>query len=1262
MSEHPEEWRPYDGEFKHTHGLEGGHYNLKFRLDPKYYDRFAGVEEGEDRIPRIHLTGWWKLRKIPNTMTEAAFDEKQRKWHGGEELAENDIGLKEKFWQPDTDDSQWPWALVPWDWNKVFAFEGTSKRNFGGVGWYRRSFRLDEVPRGHRVILHFEYVEKASTVWVNGKKIGTYTTYINLPGGNIGRGNAAEQHDYDITDAVKPNADNQLTVRVFHNGLWYYGNRGKNQTGGIWQPCWLDIVPPVHAETIHCTPNLSASALSLKCSLRNAFSKPADCVFRVVVKPWRSYRYSPPVDGVPVTTANLGARTIDADRSEATFEVKLNDPVTWDYEKPFLYHVQLYATVGGEEMLIGQARFGFREFKPDGSQFRLNGKRCFLPGAHVNEPYRGDMILAANYKDWCTYWYKSLRDANIIFTRFHSGHYPDSFYDTADEVGYLICAELLGKPYTYEDTPAFVACIKRHADDYYNHPSVITWSIGNEHLSFSSSRAHTLKWAPVCSKIYDIYKRFDKTRPITPCSGSGGVGQLKDEDFVKWPKSDYHDNHDYSAGGARHYVEIAKMLRHYMKLHAKLDIDGKTRPYINGECGYVPSVRRLDRHIFDAVRTQLSDMDREAYTKFMRTYNDPGTKTHNMVELEWGIDLMGLSSYALDPDGAFSDIYDEMLERYRLHGMEQVGFSLHSLDRNFTGCPESHSRWFSELRKDTARNILNRKLRPLYVACDGLKKHCFAGETLVFRVIAMNDTLHDLGAVSVTATIENRQYRPVAETVAISAFTQEKHHEFEMKINVPARTRTGHYPLQLTIMGSRNKLLAQNSYRLHILERGRSLKDAQTYTPLVYIGRKDQGAALLSVLNTLKVTYTRIKDFESLEQAGRLIIGPGAFDDFATREAYRIRDFVHRGGRLLVLRQDSYDPDPIAGALLFQRFNRSTTVDIVTLSHPAFRGLDRRDFRLWNGDVFPSDVVLSPLTPIVLAATTQVHRKLAEAGMAVGEAAIGEGVYMFSQLKAVENYERDSVAAHYVDNLIRYCVADPWMTQYAVKPPEGGYREKFKQPDPESCFFVDLRPYCNQSFVDDDPVVDNQKGGWVDDGPDGDMRVMPLGRQTFLGIPFDIIDPAKNDGRSCIILQGRHKTWFPERVGDIKVGRKAACMYFLISPTWTPGKVGTDIGRLVFHYEAGGAGAATGVSINLVVGQNIVDWTSLSNRLPEAAIAFTRKHPGRIEPVGALVIPWENPIPEERIESISFISSGKAVPALIAITGATKVKSNKQRE
>ena len=1252
-------WKPVDGEFKYIYGQERNSYSLKATLDAKYFDMFYGLPPGEERVRRIHLTGWWKLRRLPDTMTEPVWDAKAGRWRGGEELKKNDVGLKEKFWRPETDDSQWPWAFVPWNWNRqIGPRKGRGSYAVGGVGWYRRTFRLGDLAPGAKVIIHFEYVDKVSTVWVNGKEIGTYTVYETHPGGNLCRGNSAEQHKYDITDAIKPGADNQLTVRVFHNGLYRYkgATHGHGQTGGIWEPVWIDIVPPVYAEMIYVTPRLKSSSVSLKCSLRNTLGKSRNTRFRAVIKPWRSYRYTPPVQEAPSTSAALGKKNVPSGRSDVTFEVKLKRPVTWDHERPFLYHVQLYARLPGgllgKEVLIGQARFGFREFKTDGAQFRINGKRIYLSGFQPNEPYRGSSTMAANNGDWALGWYERLKGANMIFMRWHSGHYPNPFFDTADESGYYICAERL-LPLNYEDTPAYEASIKRLVDDYHNHPSVITYSMGNEHFSGGCGRQKILKTGPAFSKMYDLYKKYDQTRPITCCSGSAGITALKDDELDKWPKSDYHDNHDYTGGGWGHIAQIPMNMLRYRKAHARTDLSG-TRPYVNGE---TIVVRPLKKRFFGDLGKGLPDIERKAYVDWLRKFTSPEARARRAHYAGWFISLVGLGTHLESIDAAVAESYRQIMEYYRIHGMEQVGFNLHAIGQEFAARPRPRESDKPAYTWHTIYNVLREKLQPVYAMCDGLNKNCFAGKPLSFRLVAVNDSLHDLENVRVEMSVVGGNAKAVGKTVSIPAFTQEKHHAFDVGIDLPNTLETGRYRLALALKDGLGKTLATNSYRLHVLGAEPPIGAAQTRKAVIYTGRKGQGAALKKVLEGLGVAYSETSDFNGLERFGVLIIGPLSYDDNARRQAYKIQHFLDNGGRALVLRQDSYEPDPISPGLTFHRFRRGTftTTDVITLSHPVFRGMDRKDFHLWNGTLSPVTVTLMPLTPIALAATNPVSTALTDIGMAVGEVAWGKGVQMFSQLASVKHYETDSVAAHYTNNLIRYCVAGDWSNQYAVKPPAGSMREKFKRPDPKSVFFVNLRPHCNRSFTDDDPVADDRKGGWVDDGPKGDMRVMPLGKQTFIGVPFDIIDPAANKGGSCIVLGGRHKKYFPDRVENIKIGRKLSHLYFLIAPTWTRSSPGQKIGRIVFHYQWGGLGTTTVVAEQLVVGRNVLDWTKLSNNLPDAAIAFEKFHAVGNRHVGALIIPWENPFLEERIESISIISSGEAIPVIIAITGTTKV-------
>ncbi|MBR0459903.1 MAG: hypothetical protein IJJ26_11755, partial [Victivallales bacterium] len=72
---------------------------------------------------------------------------------------------------------------------------------------------------------------------------------------------------------------------------------------------------------------------------------------------------------------------------------------------------------------------------------------------------------------------------------------------------------------------------------------------------------------------------------------------------------------------------------------------------------------------------------------------------------------------------------------------------------------------------------------------------------------------------------------------------------------------------------------------------------------------------------------------------------------------------------------------------------------------------------------------------------------------------------------------------------------------------------------------LDLRPACNMGFRDE--VEDDNKGGWTDQGPANDLRMFPVGSQTFCNTTFDIVDPKKNAGKSCIVLGNSRKPAFP---------------------------------------------------------------------------------------------------------------------------------------
>jgi len=111
---------------------------------------------------------------------------------------------------------------------------------------------------------------------------------------------------------------------------------------------------------------------------------------------------------------------------------------------------------------------------------------------------------------------------------------------------------------------------------------------------------------------------------------------------------------------------------------------------------------------------------------------------------------------------------------------------------------------------------------------------------------------------------------------------------------------------------------------------------------------------------------------------------------------------------------------------------------------------------------------------------------------------------------------------------------------------------------------IDLRPVVNMGFADD--VADDRQGGWTDQGKDNDLRAIPVGRTTMGGIAFDLIDPAKNQGRSCLVLAGPSRDYFPGQAGVELVGSTGKYLYLLHGAAWTPSTEAVT-GKMIVTYD-----------------------------------------------------------------------------------------------
>ncbi len=188
---------------------------------------------------------------------------------------------------------------------------------------------------------------------------------------------------------------------------------------------------------------------------------------------------------------------------------------------------------------------------------------------------------------------------------------------------------------------------------------------------------------------------------------------------------------------------------------------------------------------------------------------------------------------------------------------------------------------------------------------------------------------------------------------------------------------------------------------------------------------------------------------------------------------------------------------------------------------------------------------------------------------------------------------------------------------------------------------IDLRPYCTMGFSD--TIAGDGKGGWSDQGPQNDLSGFPLNQKRFGNIPFDIIDPAKNNGKSWVVLGSDQLRTLPRKVTLDLGSRKARRLYFLQGAAWAPGA--GVVGRYTVTY---GQALRMEREIPLTCGVNIADWY-VPQELEKATVAWRGDNARSL--VGVYLLGWENPHPDTVIDTVTFeATDANAILGLIGLT------------
>lgn len=1104
------------------------------------------------------------------------------------------------------DDSGWPELKVPLNWwasdkysyEKVLRFGSKTVDKGGGdyrltdnpyfKGWYRRSVELpDPLPPG-RILLEFDAIGYEARLYVNGKPAGRHHGDF-VP------------FSADITGLVKP-GKNTVALRVLAD----MGPRNRSYTrtygamwstycvkGGIWQNVRLVVETSPRIDSLRISTDPAAGTLRLDYDIVSFDPKPLTLTPGIAVvsaAPGDAGKWSgefPPV-------------TLKEGRNSGTLTLKCDSPRLWSPESPNLYFATLYFREGKKVATARIERFGFRALTVDGTRFRLNGRPIYLfsesipsfiyggwntPGGNLGNRDPRDHLVSFRKKGY-----------NIVRTP----HMPitTETLEAADETGMMIYDE-----WSYCFLPRIdeipfeannLAELEKFVRRDYNHPSVVMWSLGNE-VEHRVDPAMTRQ----LNKQVALVRRLDfQKRPVSAFAGVGNVGNYGkaklDTDVI-----DYHLYVGITKPWTRWIADFDSLNAEAAKIYG----DGKTMslPVFISECvgggwGLKP----------DPAYHHGESIDR--YVEIMEqpySFGNPGPRGYSGV--------IGIAA-ALDPRRSWQFTHNylgtRLVELIR-QDPRVAGFAPWISYATAQG-----TRWTQPVYPGL-RNNAKEKMMPRQFLVPGSRE---------LEAFVLNQAGPDLADARLRVELaEGRNLQPIAE-LDFGPLAAGKEAVKRFAFALPA-VAAGTGEVRLTLFDG-GKEIGRNSYpvTLHpVSDATAPAAGADAVALLV------PDPALEMVLKELGIPYRTVRDPEGFRCA--LIpprVSPAAID------AAKVRGWADRGGRLLVLEQS---PGSLPGIPEYQvTSDYNTFVEIAVPGHPVFAGLGQADFDIWaeNPDANLLTGTILPLNATALAVKGSFLDSK-NCGAALAEAKTGKGRILLSQFDALRLWRKNGGATRYLRNLLVY-LAKPEKL-WDARPLEGNQRFSFTI-RPDRTMTVDLRKFATHGFADE--TAGDGRGGWTDQG-DNDFRQLPVGRREGAGIPFDIIDPAGNDGKSCIALRSEHTPSNPSKVCGIPVNAKVNALYFL--HTLGYGGTPAPAGKYRIHYADG-----TQADFDIRSGLNAGDWWSPS-RLPEALPCFIVTN--RLGyPIGLYAARWENPRPDCEVKSFDFLSipGTGAIPILVAVT------------
>ncbi len=417
----------------------------------------------------------------------------------------------------------WEYAITPkdnkpeiWDGSILVpypvesALSGVRKRISEDENlWYRRTFLIPSSWRNSTLLLNFEASDWETTVWIDGKEAGSHK------GGY-------DPFSFDISSKLDDKKIHEILVCVWDptnrgtqprgkqvaspGGIWY------TPTTGIWQTVWIEPVNESYISSFRTVTDADNGKIAIKADITNLDNN----TLAVTIKK----------DGKKVATGT--------GPGNSEISLRIDDPVLWSPESPFLYDVQLELKKGNKTVDEVRSYTGIRKISlgktADGFTRMLLNNEFIWQNGPLDQGFWPDGIYTPPTEEAMVYDLEMTKKMGFNMLRKHVKVENRIFYYWCDKLGILVWQDMPSGDRSIsgnrpdidkseEATKQFEFELKRLIDTKYNHPSIIMWVPFNEGWGqFETGR------------ITQLIADYDPTRLVNSASGwtDRGTGNVHD--------------------------------------------------------------------------------------------------------------------------------------------------------------------------------------------------------------------------------------------------------------------------------------------------------------------------------------------------------------------------------------------------------------------------------------------------------------------------------------------------------------------------------------------------------------------------------------------------------------------------------------------------------------------------------------------------------------------------------------------------------------